>query len=366
MIQVCSQCGTRWNVRDRRRVWCPRCHGTLLAPSGPAPGAEWSVAPGGAPAGPVGLGSPPHGRGHMPSRRGTPPAGRRLPPGFRWVAVRPGAAPPPRRRRRPLGPTPRYAVIPRWGLVDYFEAPQPHAVGERSGPSLAMVRATLLSTMVVLGVAALVHVVRYALLIVNRSVLLNKAVAFAATWAGVLVSVVVMFMIVASAVVLTNWLIARRAAAFAHHRRDDPRPIWALRAGCLVPLVNLAWAPVFVIELARVEERLAWLRRPIVVWWIVWIFSTAVSVFSIATSFTQDPQGIADNTVTTTVAYLLALAALLLAMKVFLGFERQPVERPIKRWVIVRDEGAPAADNRSEPEPEPDAPVESEGQNPAA
>ncbi|MGC2677525.1 MAG: hypothetical protein WA415_16275, partial [Mycobacterium sp.] len=33
MIQVCSQCGTRWNVRERQRVWCPRCNGTLLAPS---------------------------------------------------------------------------------------------------------------------------------------------------------------------------------------------------------------------------------------------------------------------------------------------------------------------------------------------
>jgi hypothetical protein len=240
------------------------------------------------------------------------------------------------------------------------------AARPRSGPSLAMVRATLVATMVVLGFAALVHVVRYAFLIINRSVLLNKVVAFAATWVGVLASVVAMFMVVASAVVLTNWLISRRAAAFAHHRRDDPRPIWALRAGCLVPLVNLFWAPVFVLELARVEERLNWLRRPITVWWIVWIFSTAVSVFSIATSFTQDPQGIADNTVTTTVAYLLALAALLMAMKVFLGFERQPVERPAKRWVIVRDEGAPSADTRSEPEPEPGAPVESEGQNPAA
>ncbi|HRD14262.1 MAG TPA: hypothetical protein PLI79_20625, partial [Mycobacterium sp.] len=32
MIQVCSQCGTRWNVRDRQRAWCPRCHGALMAP----------------------------------------------------------------------------------------------------------------------------------------------------------------------------------------------------------------------------------------------------------------------------------------------------------------------------------------------
>jgi len=92
-------------------------------------------------------------------------------------------------------------------------------------------------------------------------------------------------------------------------------------------------------------------------------------VFSIATSFTQDPQGIADNTVTTIVAYLLALAALLLVMKVFLGFERQPVERPVKRWVIVRDDPiaeAPPTDKRTDPEPEPAAAVESEGQNPAA
>jgi len=354
MIQVCSACGTRWNVRDRRRVWCPRCHGTLLAPSGAASGAEWSARPTEPPGG---LGSPPAGGGR------TPPT---LPPGYRWIAVRPGAAPPPHRRRRPLGPTPRYPVIPRWGLVDNLEAPELQAAGPRSGPSLAMVRATLLATMVVLGVAALVHVVRYALLIANRSVLLNKVVAFAATWLGVLASVVAMFMVVACVVVLTNWLIARRATAFAHHRRDDPRPAWVLRAGCLVPLVNLVWAPVFVIELAGVEDRLNLLRRPILVWWIVWIFSTAVSVFSLATSFSQDPQGIADNTVTTIVAYLLALAALLLAMKVFLGFERRPVERPAKRWVIVRDEVDPSADKQTAPEPEPAAAVESEGQNPAA
>jgi hypothetical protein len=283
--------------------------------------------------------------------------------------VRPGAAPPPRRRRGPLGPTPRYAVIPRWGLVDQFESPEQQVTGPRGGPSLAMVRTTLVAAMVVVGVAAVVHVVRYALLIINRSVLLNKVVAFAATWLGVLASVLALFMIIAALVVLTNWLIARRAAAYAQHGRDDPRPIWSLRAGCLVPLVNLFWAPVFVLELAGVEERLAWLRRPVVVWWLVWVFSTVVSIFSIATSFTQDPQGIADNTVTTIVAYLLALAALLLAMQVFLGFERQPVERRAKRWVIVRDDGGdvgPSASKRTDSGPDPAPEVESEGQNPAA
>src|ERR1700752_3078216 len=290
MIQVCSRCGTRWNVRDKQRAWGPLCNGALLAPSGSPPHSEWSARPSAPPVRPSGQNVPP-----------------RLPQGYRWIAVRPGAAPPPRRRKRPLGPTPRYAVIPRWGLVDYFETPELQTAALRSGPSAAAVRATLIATMAVLGVAALVHVVRYALLIVNRSVLLNKVVAFSATWLGVLVSVIAIFMIVASAVVLTNWLIARRSAAFAHHRRDDPRPVWALRAGCLVPLVNLAWAPVYVIELARVEERLKWLRRPIVVWWIVWIFSTSVAGFSFATNFYQVLDGIADNTVTTIVAYLLAL-----------------------------------------------------------
>ena len=99
------------------------------------------------------------------------------------------------------------------------------------------------------------------------------------------------------------------------------------------------------------------------------MLSTAVSVFSIATSFTRDPQGIADNTVTTTIAYLLALAALLLATQVFLGFERTPVERPAKRWVIVADEPSQHRQPDAQPDAEPESPVpvvESEGQNPAA
>ncbi|MGE2692868.1 DUF4328 domain-containing protein [Mycolicibacterium pulveris] len=319
MIQVCSQCGTRWNVRDRRRVWCPRCNGTLLAPIGPESGTEWS-----APA-----------TSARPSSPGATPS--RLPPGYRWIAVRPGAPPPPRRGRRPLGPTPRYPFIPRWGLTDHFEHVEQQESTPQTGPAPAKVRTLLLATMVVLGAAALIHLVRYALLIINRSVLLNPWIAGSATWLGVGISVIAMFAVVASAVVLANWLVARRAAAFAHRGHEDPRPGWALRAGCLVPLVNLAWAPVFVLELAGVEERLTWLRRPVVVWWLVWLASYAVSIWSIATSFTQDAQGIADNTVTTTVAYLLALAALLLAYKVFEGFERQPVERPTKRWVVVSD-----------------------------
>ncbi|BCI92577.1 hypothetical protein NIIDMKKI_77830 [Mycobacterium kansasii] len=42
----------------------------------------------------------------------------------------------------------------------------------------------LFATIVVLGIAALVYSVRYVLLIVNRSLLLNSLVAGAALWLG--------------------------------------------------------------------------------------------------------------------------------------------------------------------------------------
>ncbi|MHA3018775.1 DUF4328 domain-containing protein [Mycobacterium sp. BMJ-28] len=353
MIQVCAQCGTRWNVRDRQRVWCPRCRGTLLAPG---------VMPA-APAGPPQPGNP-------DPRWRTPAAGPNraqpgpLPAGFKWIAVRPGAAPPPRPQRRPLGPTPRYGSVPRWSLYPPGgEHPAEGAVDAeaRGGPSATMVRATLVTTMAILGFAALMHVVRYALLLVNRTVLLNPVVAAVVTWGGVVASVLAVFAMIATAVVLTNWLIARRAAVFAHNGRPELRSKLQLWAGCLVPVVNLFWAPVYLIELARAEGRT---RLRIAPWWIAWVFSTVVSVLSIATSFVSDAQGIANNTVTTTVAYLLALATVVLLLQVFQGFERRPVDRPVKRWVMV---ATGPQRPESEPEPADSAPaVEDEDQNPAA
>ena len=56
-----------------------------------------------------------------------------------------------------------------------------------------------------------------------------------------------LFAVVASVVVLMNWLIARRARAFAHRDTPDPRSAWEMRAGCLVPFVNLFWAPVYLL-----------------------------------------------------------------------------------------------------------------------
>jgi Domain of unknown function (DUF4328) len=352
MIQVCSQCGTRWNVRDRQRVWCPRCRGTLLAPSAETPSADqrWSAG----------------------SR--TPP---RLPPGYRWIAVRPGPPPPPRRRRRPLGPTPRYLVIPRWGLPDRIE---PDGAGHRStvrqASPPARVHAAFFATVLTLGVAALVHLVRYLLLIINRNLLLNWLVADAAALLSVLASLAAIAAVITYALLLTRWLIARRTAAFAHHARAETRTPWALRIGCLLPpsaamvlaitfavilvsfghspswalmfgcvlfcclpLVGAVWSLVYVIELAKTEDHYPRLRGTIWAWWLLWLLSSVTSIFASVTSGAQDIQGIANNTVAMIVAYLLALAAVIATAKVYEGFERKPVERPAHRWVVVADDG---------------------------
>lgn len=348
MIQVCSQCGTRWNVRDRQREWCPRCHGALMAPlpqSAPTD-PRWGSA--GAP--------PPAGPQRSPGWQRTPP---RLPPGYRWVAVRPGAAPPARHGRRPLGPTPRYAVIPRWGLADRVEqAPAVAEAGAPPGPSGQIIRTTSFVSVLVLSIAALVYVVRYALLVINRNTLLNSWVALAADWLGVLASVGAGAAVIASGVLLIRWMIARRAAVFAHHGLPEPRSTRALWAGCVVPLANLLWAPVYVIELALLEDHWARLRRPVLQWWLAWICSYAVSIAAIATSFATDAQGIANNTVLMVVAYLLAAATLAAAARIFEGFHRKPVARPAHRWVMVPDDGAAA--------PASADPVEFKGQEPAA
>jgi Domain of unknown function (DUF4328) len=374
MIQVCSQCGTRWNVRDKQRSWCPRCNGTLLAPSAPA-----------APAAP-GAGS-----GGGPGQRTAP----RLPQGYRWIAVRPGPPPAPRRRRRPLGPTPRYLAIPRWGLLDRVDQDAGPGRAQRQAPPAERVRTAFFVSAVALGVAALVHLARYLLLVINRNTLLNWVVADAAALLSVLASLAAIAAVMNCAVAVTRWLIARRAAAFEHAGRPESRSrralwvgtllppsaamalaitfavvaattdhsaSWALMAACVgfccLPLVAGVWALVYVIELAKTEDHYARLRQVIWGWWLLWLLSSVTSVFASVTSGAQDSQGIANNTVAMIVAYLLALVAVLATAKLFEGFEAKPVARPAHRWVVVADDEL--VDTESA------APLELPGEEPAA
>jgi Domain of unknown function (DUF4328) len=327
-----------------------------MAPLADAPAADPRWSAGGSP--PPGVPRPP-----APARTGWGRTPARLPPGFRWIAVRPGAAPPLRSRRRALGPTPRYAVIPRWGLADRVEESpaKPVKALDRPGPSEGTVRTTLFVTLLVFAVVTLVYVVRYVLLVINRNTLLNTWVAVGADWLGVVASVVAIGAVLACGAILILWLIARRAAVFAHRGLPEPRSVRALWLGSAVPLVHLFWAPVYVIELATIEEHYRRLRRPIVVWWLAWVFSYLVSIFAIFSSWASDAQGIATNTVLMVFAYLFGAATVAATARVFEGFVRKPVERPTRRWVVADRDGP-----RRAATPTSTASVELEGQEPAA
>ncbi len=277
--------------------------------------------------------------------------------------MRPGPPPPPRPRRRPLGPTPRYQSIPRWGLAEPVAAPTAtEAAAQRKSASAAAVRTTLIAAGLVFALAAGAHATRYLLLLVNRSALLPPFIAIGSLLAGVLASLAAVIAVIATAVMLTSWLVSRRAAAFAVHGQADPRPEWALWAGCLVPFVNLVWAPVFVLELAHAERCQARQRGPIALWWIAWVFTYLICGWAIWTSRATDAQGIADNTVTMIVAYLAGLAVLVLLWRVFDGFFGKPVDRPAHRWVVVPATPVAPAEPDSDVEPA----VESEDREPAA
>jgi hypothetical protein len=214
----------------------------------------------------------------------------------------------------------------------------------RRHASATAVRATLLAAAAVFGLAALAHILRYLLLLINRSVLLPPLVANGTLLMGVLVSLAAMVSVIVTAAVMTSWLIGRRAEVFGYLGHDDPRTEWQLWAGCMTPVVNLVWAPIFLIELAHAEQSQARLRGPITMWWIGWIFSTAISAWAIWTSSATDAQGIADNTVTVIIAYLAGLAILLLLWRVFDGFDRKSVQRSLHRWVVVPQDHLTADD----------------------
>ncbi|ABK71262.1 DUF4328 domain-containing protein [Mycolicibacterium smegmatis] len=327
MIQVCSQCGTRWNVRERQRSWCPRCGGGLLAPS--APESQWA--------------SPPR----QPQQPQRPPA--RLAPGYRWIAVRPGAPPPSRPRRRPLGPTPRYLTVPRWGLHQDFAVAEERQQAQRTGPAAHTVRLVIVLAMIALAGAAFAHIVRYILLLVNRTVLLHPVIAWGGVLLGMLASLLVLAIMTITVVMLISWLVARRREAYSQRGQEDPRSPLELWICALAPVVNLFMAPVFVLELARADNRMTLLRRPIAVWWIVWVLSAIVATWSIVstvyvTFFNNTPQNIADNTVTVIIGYLLGLTTLLLTYRVFQGFEATEAQgRSVRRWVVVAEGAKPPA-----------------------
>ena len=172
-------------------------------------------------------------------------------------------------------------------------------------------------------------------------------------------SVVALFTVLAVAIVLTNWLIARRAAAYRRAGTTDPRRRWVLWVGCLVPVVNMFFAPVFVTEMATTENRIGTLRRLISIWWAIWAVTGLVVAGSMVGMFAMDPQGIADNTEVTVIAYLMGMLSLAMIMRVYLAFERTQADAPARRWVVreADETGISATESAVPAPPTPEEPA---------
>ncbi|ALG83349.1 DUF4328 domain-containing protein [Gordonia phthalatica] len=235
MLDVCPACRIQAPHRQGREI-CPRCGGplTVVDDYGRAVPRQRPV--------PSAVARP------APSRR--PSVNR---PPLRWTADRPAEARPEPRAPQPAAPTgtPRYFAVPRWGLVD---APLSGASDDRAAvePS-APLRRTLSLVTYMLGAAAVAHLIRYVIAVVNRTtpipawldLLSGAAVLVFGTFAvaGMLLALVA----------FVHWLLAVRTAAYAEADLRDPRPRlhqWLL-AG--VPLVNVVGAPLLLTEAARCD-----------------------------------------------------------------------------------------------------------------
>lgn len=187
------------------------------------------------------------------------------------------------------------------------------------------VRVTMLVAAAVLAVAALAHVLRYVLLLINRTTLLSPLVANGSLLMGVLVQPG------------RNSRRHRRRSrcdGVAHH--PPGRGVQAPRTAGPRP----GMGPVGGVPGARRQSRLGTGLRPGAdrtpstpirdcadrsSWWIAWIVATLISGWAIWTSGATEARAVADNTVTVVIAYLAGLAVMLLLLRVFDGFVRRPM-----------------------------------------
>jgi len=226
-----------------------------------------------------------------------------------------------------------------------------------------VVRATLIAAGAVFAVAASVHLMRYLLLLVNRTTLLSPLLANGVLLLGVLAALAALAAVVATAAVTTSWLVARRAEAYGRVGGSDPRPAWSLWVGCMVPVLNLVWAPVFVIELAHLEGSRGRLRGSIIAWWLAWVAATALCLWTFRTGSATEPQAVADNTVAVIIAYLAGLVVLVLLWRVLNGFEGPAAVGLGRRWVVVDKHGEHPGGDKAAADTHP---VESRDTEPAA
>ncbi|MGW0040836.1 DUF4328 domain-containing protein [Rhodococcus sp. NPDC003348] len=298
-VQVCVRCAARWPVVGAPAQWCPGCRGVLLSPTRP-------------------------GRPEPPSRRN-----------FRWVARRPeGARPPASDRATIADRTPSYQQVPRWGLLD------PEPAETETAPSrterLAELAPTLLVAAAVLFLAgAAVELLRYVLLLRNRTTLISPTLLAISDGLVFTAGVMAPLVAFAAAAAAVAWLLGARRSAWGRLGRTDPRSPSAIAFGCLVPVVNLVWPGVFLTELASAETRIRSLVR---VWWATWALGGVLLIVSVAWRSHDSLQARANGVLLAVLVNLVAAAVAVLTLMVTRridGLDLGGRPRTGTRWVAA-------------------------------
>ncbi|MBJ8346323.1 DUF4328 domain-containing protein [Antrihabitans sp. YC2-6] len=319
-IQVCGQCGVRWQVPRPPAQRCPKCHGALLPP--------YTVDP--------------------PRRT------------FRWVARKPSRGdghvlqPP-----QAATPTPRYTETPRWGLHD--PAPVPTPVRQEGISTLARLAApTLAATAIMFGLASIAEIARYCVLLRNRTRLIDPALLAGSDSAVWSTSLLGALLLISSAIATTGWLIAARRRAFAKQGRRDPRRPWTIAIGCLVPIVNWVYPGVFLTEVAAAEfdgSPPVRIRRLVVAWWCAWVFSVGFAIFNGLWWLRDSLQDEANGVLYSATGDLIAAGVAVLTILVIRTLDGDDVlgrQRVPRRWVVATGPVTPVIEPiRPIPQPEP-------------
>ncbi|MBF6173521.1 DUF4328 domain-containing protein [Nocardia blacklockiae] len=300
VVQPCARCGARWAVQGRPNHWCPRCRGVLLSPA------------------PVDA-----------------PAERR---NYRWVARPPGRHPRDGRPVRSAPPslaTPHYREMPRWGLRDEPVRP----VAAKNGRLAAFTERRdrlIITTGVLFALAALAELVRYLVLLHNRTRLIHPAALLASDTAVYATACLALVSALAAAIALIGWLVEARRAAYASAGRRDPRSPRVLWGGCLIPVVNLLYPGVFLTELTELRGGDPRVVRAVRVWWGAWALNGAMVLASLCWRTADSLQSQADGVLFTAWTDLVAAAVAGLSLwlvRLLDGLDLRGRVRLPKRWV---------------------------------
>ncbi|MGC0366864.1 hypothetical protein ABH922_004848 [Rhodococcus sp. 27YEA15] len=304
VVQVCARCAARWPVigggsrGSGAAQWCPRCGGVLLVPT------RTDV----------------H---QSPARRG-----------FRWIARPPGdlrgLGDPPIERARA---TPRYDVIPRWGLVDVDTSSR--ADSSRADRMADRVGLFLTVATVLYGLAVIAELGRYAILVYNRTRLVPPSLLTASDASVYFTQFGGLLAAVCAAVAAVCWLLRARRVHFAEQRLSDPRSQAEIIVGCAVPVINLFMPAVCLLELVRRDPRGTALVK---IWWGLWSLSGVLLVVNSYWRSRDGLQAMADGVLLSAFMALIAAATAAVTLTVIHRIEHRTwrgAPESATRWIPV-------------------------------